>query len=137
MKGFTWNHKRVYWIYRELKFNLRINRDKPDALSVPVKRTRYGRSLRIHLMCWTITTEKACVLILICQYQAQRVTHSLNQFLQWCGKPSDIHLDNSSEYLSQTLLDWANKKHITLLYIQPSKPTQNAYVERCNRTIRH
>lgn len=41
IKGFKWNHKRVYRIYRELELNLRIKpksrlkRDKPDALSVP------------------------------------------------------------------------------------------------------
>ena len=41
VKGFSWNHKRVYRIYRELELNLRIKpkrrikRDKPDALSVP------------------------------------------------------------------------------------------------------
>src|SRR5690554_4583786 len=42
VKGFAWNHKRVYRIYCELELNLRIRprkrlkRDKPDALSVPV-----------------------------------------------------------------------------------------------------
>lgn len=41
IKGYSWNHKRVYRIYRELELNLRIKpkrrikRDKPDALSVP------------------------------------------------------------------------------------------------------
>ena len=40
-KGFKWNHKRVYHIYRELKLNLRIKpksrikRDKPEALAIP------------------------------------------------------------------------------------------------------
>ena len=42
VKGYGWNHKRVYRIYRELELNLRIKpkrrikRDKPDALSVPI-----------------------------------------------------------------------------------------------------
>ena len=41
VKGFVWNHKRVYRIYRELELNLRIKpkrrikRDKPEALNVP------------------------------------------------------------------------------------------------------
>ena len=41
VKGFTWNHKRVYRIYRELELNLRIKpkkrivRERPEPLSVP------------------------------------------------------------------------------------------------------
>jgi len=41
VKHFSWNHKRVLRIYRELELNLRIKpkkrlkRDKPDALAVP------------------------------------------------------------------------------------------------------
>jgi putative transposase len=40
-QGFTWKHKRVDHIYRRLKLKMRIkprrhiNRDKPNALSVP------------------------------------------------------------------------------------------------------
>jgi putative transposase len=40
-KGFQWNHKRVYRIYRGLELNLHIKprkpikRDRPEALSVP------------------------------------------------------------------------------------------------------
>ena len=43
VKGYKFNHKRVYRIYRELELNLRIKprkrikRDKPEALSVPSK----------------------------------------------------------------------------------------------------
>ncbi len=42
-----------------------------------------------------------------------------------------------SEYVSGTLMDWAENRGIALAYIQPGKPQQNAYVERNNRTVRH
>ena len=41
VKGYTWNHKRVYRIYRELELNVRIKpkkrikRDKPEQLAAP------------------------------------------------------------------------------------------------------
>jgi len=39
VKGYGWNHKRVYRIYRELELKFRsrkrLKRDKPDALAVP------------------------------------------------------------------------------------------------------
>ena len=66
-----------------------------------------------------------------------RVIRSLEQVIEWRGKPSAIRCDNGPEYISNELVTWANNHHITLLYIQPGKPTQNAYVERFNRTVRH
>jgi len=66
-----------------------------------------------------------------------RVIRSLEQIIEWRGKPYAIRCDNGPEYISQTLRGWAMAQQITLLYIQPGKPTQNAYIERFNRTARH
>ena len=56
--------------------------------------------------------------------------------MEWRGKPRAILCDNGQEYISGALMAWAEKHCITLQYIQPGKPQQNAYVERYNRTVR-
>ena len=68
---------------------------------------------------------------------AQRITRALDQIIEWRGKPKFIRSDNGSEMRSAEFQTWAQKKGIRLLFIQPGKPTQNAYVERFNRTVRH
>ncbi len=67
----------------------------------------------------------------------KRVIRSLKQIIEWRGKPHSIRCDNGPEYISQELIDWTPSKQITLLYIHPGKPTQNAYIERFNRTAKH
>ena len=57
--------------------------------------------------------------------------------IEWRGRPAAIRCDNGPEYVSQSLVNWANEHQMTLMYIQPGKPTQNAYIERFNRMVRH
>ena len=154
VKGFNWNHKRVYRIYRELELNLRIKpkrrikRDKPDALSVPVAVNQVwsmdfmsdsladGRSVRTFNVIDDYNREGLAIDVDLSMPSA-RVIRSLEQVIEWRGKPAAIRCDNGPEYISNELITWANQHQITILYIQPGKPTQNAYVERFNRTARH
>ncbi len=62
---------------------------------------------------------------------------TLNQIIEWRGAPRTIRVDNNPEYISGSLMEWAEQQGIALTYIQPGKPQQNAYVERYNRTGRH
>jgi len=68
---------------------------------------------------------------------SKRVIRALEQVIEWRGKPAALRCDNGPEYISGEMVNWANENRITVLYIQPGKPTQNAYIERFNRTARH
>jgi len=65
-----------------------------------------------------------------------RVIRTLERIIEWRGKPMAIRVDNGPEYVSTALQVWAQRQGIALMYIQPGKPQQNAYIERYNRTVR-
>jgi putative transposase len=139
VKGFPWNHKRVYRIYRELELNLRIKpkrrlrRDKPDALSVLTAMNQVwsmdfmsdsladGRSLRTFNVIDDYNREGLTIEVDL-SLPSARVIRALEQVIEWRGKPAAIRCDNGPEYLSSELINWAEKHQITMLYIQPGKP---------------
>lgn len=67
---------------------------------------------------------------------SQRVIRVLQNLIEQRGKPSNIRTDNGPEFVSHQLQDWCEKNNITLQYIQPGKPMQNAYIERKNGSLR-
>ncbi len=153
VQGYGWNHKRVYRIYCELELNLRIKpkkrlkRDKPEPLAVPdspnetwsmdfmADQLADGRSIRTLNVLDDFNREGLCIEVDF-SLPAERVVRSLNQIIEWRGKPSTIRVDNGPEYVSGKLMAWAEKQGVLLQYIQPGKPQQNAYIERYNRTVR-
>jgi putative transposase len=65
-----------------------------------------------------------------------RVVRVLDMLALWRGYPRQLRLDNGPDLISRTLADWAEKHGVALAFIQPGKPSQNAYIERFNRTYR-
>jgi len=154
IKGFTWNHKRVYRIYRELELNMRIKpkrriiREVPDTLAVPQTinecwsmdfmhdSLQNGKSYRLLNIIDDCNREGLAIEIDF-SLPASRVIRTLDQIIEWRGKPLSIRCDNGPEYISSILKAWAKKHNIKLLFIQPGNPQQNAYIERYNRTVRY
>ncbi|QMW02322.1 integrase core domain-containing protein [Spirosoma foliorum] len=67
---------------------------------------------------------------------AQRVIRLLAQLVERYGKPERLRSDNGPEFISQALQDWCKDHTVDLCWIEPGKPTQNAYIERFNGTFR-
>ena len=67
---------------------------------------------------------------------AERVIRVLEQVTEWRGNPKSIRVDNGPEFISSALGLWCEEKGISLQFIQPGKPTQNAYIERFNGSFR-
>ena len=152
--GHKWNHKRVYRIYKELELNLRIKprkriiRDKPDKLEVPVcsnetwsmdfmsDQLSNGQKIRTFNVLDDFNREGLNIEIDI-SLPSSRVIRSLEQIIEWRGKPKSLRCDNGPEYISAVLAKWAEQNNIKLVFIQPGNPQQNAYIERFNRTVRH
>ena len=154
VKGFAWNHKRVYRIYREQELNLRIKpkkrmvREKPTTLTVPASINQVwsmdfmhdqlsdGRGIRLFNVIDDFNRE-ALGIDVDFSLPSERVIRSLDQIIGWRGQPGAIRCDNGPEYISGALQRWAGERGIRIDYIQPGQPQQNAYVERFNRTVRY
>ena len=154
VKGFKWNHKRVYRIYRELELNLPIKpkkhlvREKPEPLLVPTSINQCwsmdfmhdqladSRSYRLFNMIDDFNREGLAIEVDF-SLPATRVVMALDQIIEWSGQPKRIRCDNGPECISNLLADWDDIHNIELVFIQPGNPQQNAYVERYNRTVRY
>lgn len=108
MKGFKWNHKRVYRIYRELELDLRIKprhrlvREKPLPLAVPTAINQSwsmdfmhdqladGRSIGLFNVIDDFSREGLGIEVDV-SLPSQRVIRSLDQIIEWreSRRPSD------------------------------------------------
>ncbi|GAB2904024.1 hypothetical protein GCM10027202_36370 [Microvirgula curvata] len=52
------------------------------------------------------------------------------------GTPQRIQVDNGSEFISVALDQWAYEQGVTLDFSRPGKPTDNAFIESFNGSLR-
>jgi transposase InsO family protein len=65
-----------------------------------------------------------------------RVTRVLDRLAAAVGLPEVIVVDNGPEFTGRTLDAWAYARRVTLRFIRPGKPIENAYVESFNGKFR-
>ena len=67
----------------------------------------------------------------------RQVSRFLSQLIEQRGKPKKIICDNGTECTSKAMFFWSKETSVQLGFIQPGKPTQNAFVESLNGTFRN
>lgn len=151
--GLMVNHKRLWRVYCQLKLNLprKKKRRLPERVKQPlVVPARANQMWSMDFMLDVLTDGRSFrTLNVIDDYNrealavdvdfslpAQRVIRCLERLIEIHGKPATIRCDNGPEFISSALIKWCEGKGIQLCWIQPGKPTQNAYIERLNGTFR-
>ena len=152
--GHRWNHKRVHRVYCALRLNLprRTKRRVPTRPRQPLvaptvlngvwaldfmQDALYGGRPFRTLNVLDEANREALAIEIGVSIPAARVIRVLEQLVILHGKPQALRLDNGPELTSQVFAEWCAAQGITLHYIQPGKPDQNAFIERFNRTYRH
>ena len=67
---------------------------------------------------------------------SRRVLALVEELVALHGARRALRMDNGPEFLASAVAAWAEARGITLDFIQPRQPAQNAFIERFNQTYR-
>ncbi len=65
-----------------------------------------------------------------------RLARFLTELMSQRKRPASIVCDNGTEFNSKAMFFWSKERQVKLNFIQPGKPTQNAFVESFNGKFR-
>ena len=132
-EGLVVNHKRVHRIYRAAGLQVRRRHRKrltrAERIPLPVPDQRLAR--------WSMDFTRECVAIEVDRsLPGLRVARVLDRLHATIGLPPSIVVDNGPEFAGRTLDAWAYARGVTLRFIRPGKPVENAYIESFNGKFR-
>jgi putative transposase len=153
-QGFIAGERRVRRIYRLEGLHVRKRRKRRMKLIARVPRTTAsrvnerwsldfvhdqlasGRSLRVLTVIDDFSRESVALEVGT-SMPASVVTHALDRAIQQRGAcPRALCCDNGTEFTSMIFLQWAARHGIDIQFIDPGKPTQNAFIESFNGRLR-
>jgi putative transposase len=152
-EGLVVNHKRVHRVYCAAGLQVRRRRRKhvpmPRGSSqIPVTTINQRWSMDFvtdrlgtgqNLRALTVMDEfsRVCHAIEVdTSLTGERVVRVLEQLALSHGLPQSLLSDNGPEFTSRAVLTWASRRQINLQFIEPGKPTQNAFIEAFNGRFR-
>lgn len=152
-EGVVVNHKRVERLYRaeglavrgrRRKARVRIPRGRPPAphganeqwaLDFLEDALASGRKMRL-LSIIDVFTREALALEVDTSLPGRAVVRVLDRLGTERPLPPQLVLDNGPELISRVLEEWAHEHAVTLHFIDPGKPIQNAYCESFHGRLR-
>ena len=151
-EGLVINKKRTYRLYTQENLQVRRKKRKrlsrPRAALIPANQINQrwsmdfvsdqlsnGRRFRVLNLVDDFTREIVGQLV-DSSISGHQVARMLNQLSETRGLPGSIVCDNGPEFTSKALFLWSEETQVKLQFIQPGKPTQNAYVESFNGKFR-
>ncbi len=153
LDGQPWNHKRVHRVYCALRLNIprRTRRRVPKRIRHPlVAPDALNTSWALDFMVDTLydgrhfrtlnvideSNREGLAIEIGRTLPSLRVIAVLDELVALHGAPQQLRVDNGPELTSLALTAWCELRGIKLRHIQPGKPSQNAFIERFNRTYR-
>ena len=151
-EGLVVNRKKTYRIYTELGMQVRTKKRKKLVrprvpMAVPSKSNerwsldfvsdQLANGRRFRVLNIVDDYSRACVGQLVdTSISGERLTHFLEEIRLTRSLPETIVLDNGPELTSKAMFLWSRQRQVKLHFIQPGKPTQNAFVESFNGRFR-
>lgn len=152
-EGHLWNRKKVYRVYKQMQLHIRRKKKRrlparnPAALIQPMCSNEswsmdfMSDCLQDGIRFRTLNiiddfNREALTIDIDTSIASGRVVRCLEQLVNHYGKPRQIRVDNGPEFTPLVLQQWCIHQQIHLEYIQPGKPTQNAFIERFNGSYR-
>ncbi|WP_036186300.1 IS3 family transposase, partial [Marinobacterium lacunae] len=152
-EGLVVNRKRTYRIYSEEGLQVRTKKRKKlqrprQPIEVPTRvnerwsmdfvsdQLASGRRFRVFNVVDEFSREVVGQLVSV-SISGRQVARFLDRLLELRGRPKKIICDNGTEFTSKAMFFWSRETGVGLGFIQPGKPTQNAFVESLNGKFRN
>ena len=153
-EGWDVNAKRIHRIYREEPLSLptktpkrrvscRTRVDRPDtnhindfwAMDFMSDELFDGRKMRLLTIVDHFTRESLAIEVGQ-RMRGSEVVSVLDRLAMDRALPKMIRVDNGPEFTSKVLDQWAYSNGVTLDFSRPGKPTDNAFIESFNGSVR-